>query len=280
MKLKLAVAILAAGLIAVPVFAEESTVSVSEVLSEVELPTAVSGFTDETQDGITYAVTSSTRIENGNITICLDDIGTPPEGFTWTFLSDTEDDDENIIELITETDQDGHAYVGSFRAIKDGETSIRLIHTNGTYIDQYMDFDVTAEGGAITENTGGGCTYAPLAEDFAPVLDGKFIEVDGTATIEFTLTDDNGFDVVITDGTDKYTMTAYNDALYDVLLYTNGTSPENPEVSEVPDENGRTGETGAFIIDVEDEAFTQVNILWRNDAAEGAETRTFVKAAS
>ena len=271
------IAICAASLLAAPVLAEDQVSGTASSAEETASDAVLSAIEE---DESAYAVTSSVNIENGVMTIYLDEAGAPKAGFSWTFLSDTEDDDEYIIELITETDQDGHAYVGSFRAIKDGKTAIRLIHTNGTYIDMYMDLEVTAEGGEITENPGGGCVYAATAADLAPQLEGIWTEQDGTARLEFSPSDDGGFYVNITDDTGSYTMTAYSDALYDAMLYTNGTSPERPEVSETPAPDGTTGETGAFILNVENEDSGVTEILWRNDASESGDARIFVRGSN
>ena len=118
-----------------------------------EFFTAPSG-EDFGADATEAVATSSVSLEEGTMTIRIEMAGEDKEGFFWSFDRDSEGNG-TVFDRITDSDQDGYPYVGSFRGLEDGTAVIRLIHGNGTFVDQYMTFDITVKGGKITENTGG-----------------------------------------------------------------------------------------------------------------------------
>ena len=197
--------------------------------------------------GSEYAVSSSVEIENGIMTIYLEKTGEGKDGFFWSFQGDGSTDDEYIIDRITDTDmEEGYEYVGSFRALQDGDTYIRLIHTNGVYTDMYMDFNVKARDGKITENNGGSCVYGVDAREFYEhLLKGEWKdENDESLSLTFSLTDDDGFQAVISDENGEIqNMTVYYDAMYESMIC----------------------DEGALIPDISPDDPTDAGILWRND---------------
>ena len=207
-----------------------------------------------------FAVVSTSDIEEGVMTVRLENIGTAKEGFRWEFLGDGSVDDDDMVELVSESDEEGSGYVGSFRALQDGETYIRLIHTNGTYSDMYMDFNVKAENGEITENTGGSCAYGVVPAEFLDAfLEGEWREEDSEAlSMTFSLAEDGEIQAAISDETGEILNTeVYYDAMYEIMVY----------------------DGGALIPDMRSESPEDAGILWRNDNEESSVVHRFVKTA-
>ena len=193
----------------------------------------------ETEAGAQALAVSSAKIENGVMTIYIESDETDPD---WWWAYSQEDMEDSCTELITDSTDEGYAYVGSFKAVDDCEDAvgmIRLIHTDGFCTDQYMDFEVKIEDGKITENTGGSHAMPTFAEDLAEVLEGTWAEKnEGVTMLEISLGEDNGLDMVMSDGSGKdgqtsfYTMTARFDAVKNALVYNNGTQHEDAAITD------------------------------------------------
>ena len=240
-----------------------------------------------------YIATSSVSITDGVLTVWIDGEGPELDGFGWTW-SPVVPDEPSPVELITQSTDDGHDYAGSFKALDNsGEADdvIRIVHTNGFYVDQYMDFNVKVEDSVITENTGGMHAMPVLAGDLAPFLEGTWKEEgDGGRFLEIAAAKDNGFDVTVSDGggrdgmTSFYTMTVYYDAIQEALIYQNGTA-HTAEITDseesVPDEETEGTDTGCLTFEsVKDENGEEsiTAVFWKagNVAASDEPTR-FVK---
>ncbi len=224
------------------------------------------------------------RLEDGIFTISIPDNGNKDNGFWWEAYTGDKGD-ASLVDLLTQTtDEEGYAYIGSFKAIEgngDGEDYVRLVYTNGKYVDQYDDYNLVVENGTIVENNGGMHCYPTPASDLATVLEGTWEEIQYQTTLmEISLSDDNGLNIVISDGSGKdgtasyYTMTAYYDAIKEALVYFNGTS----HTAAVTDNESDTAETeeegtesGRIIIGTSVEAEspddTVPELIWIKDAA-------------
>ena len=268
-------AILAASLMAAPVFASET---------ETE--------TEFTQGP---AISFDTEFNDGVMTIRIKSDREDPD-FYWTSYQGDKGD-ASFVELVTESDsEDGLAYAGSFRAIndedKEEEDTIRLVYTNGHYVKEYLDFNVTTKDGKITENVGGGQAFATNGSDLAPYLEGVWEEQDGNRTLEITLADDDGLEFVISDGSGRdgkttfYTMTGYYDCIEDALVYWNGTEhvaeiTDNAAETEAEAEEGDG--TGLFALDATfDDAGEELvfSILWKDDTFGNTDVNSFLRAKS
>ena len=87
-----------------------------------------------------------TELTDGVLTIRLDG-GPQKDGFYWEYYTGDKGD-ATFVELITQANDDGCAYAGSFKAIEDAgdaEDYIRLAYTNGTYVYEYTDVNVKIE---------------------------------------------------------------------------------------------------------------------------------------
>lgn len=265
---------LAAALMAVPAMASETEdMTVLSEETEMEAYTKV-----------------STEMEDGVLTIRIEE----PEGEAdpdfWWEAYNSDKGDASVVELLTQSTDDGCAYAGSFRAIDDGDDVIRLVNTNGHYVKEYMDFNVTASDGKIQELTGGSQGYETTAETLAPILEGVWEEFDGAGRfMEISAAPDGGLSFVISDGSGRdgsttiYTMTAYYDAVKEALVYWDGqeqTAAIETEISAEPAEGEEqaAGEgTGLFAIELqEDDSF---GILWKDDTFGNTDAGTFFKTA-
>ena len=108
--------------------------------------------------------------------------------------------------------------------------------------------------------------------------------------LPFELSGDGGLNAVISDGTGKdgevalTTMTVYYDALYNNMVYNNGTSVQaeitaDSDAEALTDAAAENG-TGAFIINtnnVDPETFEGMTIIWKNDVT--GEVHEFEQAA-
>ena len=208
-----------------------------------------------------YMATSSVSITDGVMTIWIDGEGPELDGFYWTWTP-VVPDEPSPVELITQSTDDGHDYAGSFKALEESgkaDDVIRIVHTNGFYVDQYMDFNVKVEDSVITENTGGMHAMPVLAEDLAPFLEGIWKEDgEGGRFLEVAPAKDNGFDVTVSGGggrdgiTSFYTMTVYYDAVQEALIYQNGTAhtaeiTDNEEAAPAGETEGT--DTGSLVFE-------------------------------
>lgn len=230
----------------------------------------------ETENETLAMAVSSVSIENGVMTIYVESEEKDPD---WWWEFSREDAEDSCIEVITDSTDEGYAYVGSFKALDDcvdAVGTIRLIHTDGFCTDQYMDFEVKVEDGKITENTGGSHTMPTFAKDLAAFLEGTWVEkAEGRTMLDISLGEDNGLDMVMSDGSGRdgktsfYTMTAHFDAVKDALVYNNGTEHEGAAItngSEEQTEADTEQGTGAGMFElVPDEEGTGIGELrWTN----------------
>ena len=247
------------------------------------------------------------ELEDGIYTIRIQATDHDDPDLYWTSW-DGDKGDASCVELLTQTDrEDGLAYAGSFRAVPgagDGEDFIRLVHTNGKYTAEYMDWNVSVKDNEIVEVTGGGQAFPTTGTDLAPVLEGTWEEEGGNLFMEISPEEDGSLAFIISDGggrdgsTEYYTMHAYYDAVKEALVYwdaeavtaeiTDGTeeapaeTPAATETEEVLSEGSgeaagadeNTG-TGVFSLEVMDE--DKYAILWRDDTFGNTETGRFVR---
>lgn len=271
---------LAAALMAVPAFAGET--------EDMEAVSNMEAVSEETEMAAGTKVT--TEMEDGVLTIRIEETEEVQDpDFWWEFYTGDKGD-ASCVELLTQSTDDGCAYAGSFRAIDDGDDVIRLIHTNGHYVREYMDFNVTASDGKIGEITGGGQGYGSTAETLAPFLEGVWEEFDGAGRfMEIALTEEGGLSFVISDGSGRdgettfYTMTAYYDAVKEALVYWDGeekTAQIETEDSAQPAEEEAQSEgegTGLFAMEVQEDG--SFGILWKDDTFGNTNVGTFFKTA-
>ena len=275
---KVLFAVLAMGLLAAPAFAAETE-------------NAASDYPTEMGDVVLLHGNTECAIENGIFTVRIGALDTDDQDLYWTSqYGDT--GDASFVELITETTmEEGLAYAGSFRATDDCgegivEDYIRLVHTNGFYADEYMEFNLLIENGKIVENTGGSQSFG-ATEDLAQQLAGVWEEKDGSRVIEISPSDDKGVNIVIStasgrDGTSVfYTMTAYFDCIQEALVYRNGTEHTaaitDGSETEAPEEVQQGEGTGIFGFVPDEENEEIANIVWRDDTFGNTETGVFVK---
>ena len=277
MKLKgtiITIALLMLGLTAVPAYAGETETEIAK-------------------DGIMNRVT--TEMTDGVMTIRIESAEEEDPAFHWESWRGDKGD-ASFVECITESDtEDGFAYVGSFRAIDDGDDTIRLVYTDGHYAREYLDFDVVTEDGKITESTGGGQAFETKGEDLAPYLEGVWEESEGgTHFLEIALADDGGLAFTVSDSSGRdgstafYTMTAYYDAILGALVYWDGTEhiaaitaeETQTEPEAVSDGDG----TGLFALEASSGEYDSpdeptIGILWKDDTF-GSDTNMFVQPES
>lgn len=267
-------AFLAASFMAMPAFANET----------------------ETEPEIRPDINVDTELTDGIMTIRIKSDRNNPDFYWESYEGDK--GDASYVELVTQSDmEDGYAYVGSFRAIPDAsdeeeEDLIRLVYTDGHYVKEYMDFNVTTKDGEILEEVGGGQAFATTGSDLAPFLEGVWEEKDGTHTMEVSLTDDDGLAFTISDGSGKdgqtayYTMTGYYDCIKDALVYWDGTE----HVAAISDGTGETENeteaeagtgTGLFALDASYDEKSEdlaITLLWKDDTFGNTEVNAFTKA--
>ena len=230
-----------------------------------------------------------TELTDGVLTIRLDG-GPQKDGFYWEYYTGDKGD-ATFVELITQANDDGCAYAGSFKAIEDAgdaEDYIRLVYTNGTYVYEYTDVNVKIENSQITEKSGGAYVYGVDYKEFADLLAGTWQEENnGTNYLEITLDETDGLDAVISNGggkdgqTSYYTMTLHFDAIKEALMYVDGkevtaeiTDGEGADTSAaaVSEEAGY----GGFVLEVDEETQTVKSIQWA-DMSGAHEPIVFVK---
>ena len=264
-----------------PMYADSESMS--------ELPGEVA---DAVNDESSIGVTSSTSLDDGIFTVSLERIGADRDGFYWE-LNTGDKGDASLFELLTQTDmEEGFAYVGSFRGLEgaDGEDTIRLVHTNGYYVDEYLDYDITVEDGQIVGNSGGSHTLPTAVADMAPVLGGVWQEEnDPNLCMELTPSEDNGFNVTVSDGSGRdgqasfYTMTMYYDCLKEAFIYRNGTTvtaeiidgTEEALTESAAQEGQDLGDSGYVYID---QTSDDICLVWDKTTSDGTETFRFVSA--
>ena len=249
---------------------------------------AVPVFADETEYVPDNTVT--TELEDGVLTIRIEESAEKEQdqGFWWESYTGDKGD-ASFVELVTQsTDEEGYAYAGSFRAIDDGEDTIRLVHTNGHYTKEYLDFDVVTENGEIKETTGGGQALETKAEDLAPILEGVWDEMDGTNVLEISEAPDGGLRFVVSNSSGRdgmatfYTMTAYYDVVEDALVYWDGTEETatieaegETETDQAETESAGEG-TGLFALELQED--DSIGIFWKDDTFGNVDVNMFVKA--
>ena len=220
---------------------------------------------------------SSVKVEDGIMTIYIDSDEKDPS-LSWQFSR--EDEENSCIESLA----------GSFRAkegCKETEGTIRLVHTDGVYTDQYMDFTVAIKDGKITESTGGSHAFPTAASELAPLLEGTWAEKnEGLTMLDISLGEKGGLEFVMSDGngqdgkTSFYTMTARYDAVKEALVYQNGTEHKDVAITDGSEEQTEANEaqgTGAGVFELipneDGTAFSEIH--WTN--SEGGAV-TFVRA--
>ena len=281
---------LAAVLTTAPFYAQETEDVLPEVLTEVS--SDVSELDTDSQSE-PQGTKINTSIENGVLTITIDDPREDNGNLYWTYYTDDKGD-ASLVELLTQSTDDGVAYAGSFRAIDDGTDTIRIARTNGTYVLEYEDFEVLCENGEIKEITGGGQAFGVDPEELIEVIGGIWNEKDGGSSVmEFTLGTDGGIDVVVSDGSGKdgvtefYTMTVYYDAIRDALFYNNGTShtaaitdgsEEDTEAAAPADDSEESADAGFGALRLESETDEEDDlIIYWDDLSSNADTVAFVR---
>ena len=193
----------------------------------------------ETEAGAFAMAVSSVSIENGVMTIYVESEEKDPD---WWWEFSREDAEDSCVEVITDSTDEGYAYVGSFKAVdgcENKEETLRMIHTDGFCTDWYMDFQVTIEDGKITTLAGGTSTPSTPASEIAKALSGTWQErSEGKTMLDISLGKNGGLDMVMSDGSGRdgkssfYTMTAYYDAVMRALVYNNGTFHEGVAITD------------------------------------------------
>lgn len=300
---------LAVSMFAVPVLAEEATeeTAVEAAAEETTEDTAVEAAAEETNEDTAVETAAEETIEaeasdaaqswevsgsmeDGIYTISIKATGVEKEGWYWENYTGDKGD-ATLFEVVTDTtEEEGYAYVGSFRAIEDeGEDYIRLAHTNGYVVDEYMDFNIRIEGGQIVEENGGSHAMPENDEDLAAYVCGNWQDANERNTfMEITLNPEGGFDGVISDGSGKdgttqiYTFHAFYDVISEAFKYndggfhaaaiTDGTEEEAPA-----EEEAGTGE-GLVAFDPASASEEDLQLIL-HDLGYADEDVTFVKAA-
>ena len=293
---------LTVSMLTVPVLAEEATedTAAPAAAEETTEDTAVEEAAEETIEAEgSDAVQSwdvSGSLEDGIYTISIKATGVEKEGWYWENYTGDKGD-ATLFEVVTDTtEEEGYAYVGSFRAIEDeGEDYIRLAHTNGYVVDEYMDFNIRIEGGQIVEENGGSQALPENDEDLAAYVCGNWQDAnEGNTFMEITLNPEGGFDGVISDGSGKdgatqiYTFHAFYDVISEAFKYndggfhkvaiTDGTEEEAAAEETSPaEEEAGTGE-GLVAFDPASASEEDLQLIL-HDLGYADEDVTFVKAA-
>ena len=286
---------LAASMLAVPVLAEEATeeTAVEATAEETTDDTAAPAASEETIEAeASDAVQSwdvSGSLEDGIYTISIKATGVEKEGWYWENYTGDKGD-ATLFEVVTDTtEEEGYAYVGSFRAIEDeGEDYIRLAHTDGYVVDEYMDFNIRIEGGQIVEEIGGSHALPENDDDLAAYVCGSWQDAnEGKTFMEISLNPEGGFDGVISDGSGKdgvtqiYTFHAFYDVISEAFKYNDGgfhaAAITDGTEEEAPAEEAGTGE-GLVAIDPSSPSEEDLQLIL-HDLGYADENVTFVKAA-
>ena len=278
---------LAASLLIVPVAAEDAAeeTAVEETAEEADAEAA-----EDTASGAEQAWDVTGDLEDGIYTISIKAAGTEKEGWWWeNYIGDK--GDATLFEVLTDTtEEEGYAYVGSFRAIEnEGEDTIRLAHTDGYVVDEYMDFNIRIEDGKIAETTGGSHALPETDEELAAVLCGTWQAAENdTVFMELSLHPEGGFSAVISDGSGRdgktaiYTFTCRYDAISEALKFKDGGFHEaaitGEEETEAPSDETPGGSEGLLAFDPASEGEENVQLILHDTEYTGGTDMTFVKA--
>ncbi len=234
---------------------------------------------------------ASGNLEDGIYTISIKATGIEKEGWHWENYTGDKGD-ATLFEVLTDTTQEeGYAYVGSFRAIEnEGTDTIRLVHTDGYVVDEYMDFDIRIEDGKIAEITGGSHALPAKDEELAEVICKTWQDAaDNNTFLSLTLNPAGGFDGMISDGSGRdgktaiYTFTAGYDIISRALKYKDGGFHETAittgeEETEAPAAESSGGAEGLIAFDPASEDEEHLQLILHDEKYTGGEDMTFVKA--
>lgn len=233
----------------------------------------------------------STNLEDGIFTVYIQSNAEEKDGYYWTLYTGDKGD-ATFYDLLTQsTEEEGYAYVGSFMAL-EGETAddyIRIVHTNGFAVDEYMDFNIRIEDGKITEHTGGSHAMPTSDEEFASFISGDWEAEDGSNVfLSLSLNPAGGFDGIVSDAggrnglIDLYKFTAEYDVISEAFIYQNGgfhtaqiTDGSEPETDEPAETAEGTG-TGLIAFDPASESPEDMKLLF-HDPAYAEEDIIFVR---
>ncbi len=208
-----------------------------------------------------------TEMHDKTYTIRIKALGSEKEGFHWENYTGDRGDASSIELLTQSTMEEGLAYAGSFRVVTDQQTPfedyIRLVYTDGTAVDEYMDFHVLIDEGEFEEITGGS-HYMPVSDDeYAKLIEGEWKEEkDGQTSLKITQNPDGGFDGVLKKaGAEEFAFHADHDCIKEAFVYK--------------DDNENLG---LVAIDPSSESEDNIRLLMHDLENAGNEDITFVKA--
>lgn len=259
------IAVLTAGMMAMPVFADGTAASDTADTSE---ETAAAEEEESEKEFLTPGRVweVDTEMEDSSFTIRIKALGREKEGYHWEYYSgDT--GGATSIELLTQSTQEKNlVYAGSFRPVTDQkypfDDSIRLVYTNGIAVEEYMDFHVRIEDGEFEKITGG-CQHQPASADYSKQIVGEWKEENGSgAGLKITQNPGGGFDGKLTNAKVKeYDFHAEFDCIKGSFVYKDN-------------EKG----LGLFAIDPASEGEDKIRLLMHDMENAGDEDLTFVKA--
>ena len=267
--------VLAAGMMIMPAGAEETE-----------------AVTESAAEEAAQVWDSSSRLEDGIFTVYIQSFADEKDGYYWTVYTGDKGD-ATFYDLVTQsTQEEGYAYVGSFMGL-EGETAddyIRIVHTNGFAVDEYMDFNIHVEDGKITEHTGGSHALPTPDQDFDPVVSGNWEAEDGSNVfLSLSLNPEGGFDGVVSGGggrdgiTELYTFTAEYDAISEAFKFRNGSfqaaqiTDGSETEAEKPAEGAEDGGTGLIAFDPASESPEDLKLIF-HDPGYTDEDIIFVRA--
>ena len=205
-------ALAACMMMTVPVFAEEETAGTAAAAEEIT-------------EGEKTVPESEVEIDGETVTIRLKATGDEKMDKGWGLYTGDKGD-ASLLELLTQSDQEeGYAYVGSFRALEDnGDDTIYIVQTDGKVVDQYQQFTFAIEDGKVKEQTGGGIAYPVNYDEVLEALAGTWNQKDGgELSMEFLPDDTKGIKATVFKGDEGYySMTLLYDAMKDTFVYDNG----------------------------------------------------------
>ena len=197
----------------------------SEISSETSEKSAASTVVKETENSDSSRQADG-DLKNGVYTIRIKSSSDDKNDYYWESYKGDKGD-ASFVELIEETNRKkGLAYEGSFRAMEDttdqgdAEDTIRIVHTDGTVVDEYMEFTVEIHDGKIIEADRGSSVLPTPDDTFSPVLCGTWQEKEkGSMTLNISQNPEGGFDLVLSEKTGrKAEETAPFTAKYDCIL--------------------------------------------------------------
>ena len=213
-KKRLLCALLAASIIAVPVCAGETDEADAAAVSA-----------EESAEEENTVPAPEVEIDGETVTIRLKATGNEEKDKGWEFYTGDRGD-ASLFELITQSDQEeGYAYVGSFKALEGGgDNTILIVQTDGKVIDQYQEFSFDVEDGKVKEQTGGGIVYPVDYDELLEALAGTWDQTDdGDLSMEFLPDDTKGIKATVFKGDEGYyTMTLLYDAVKETFVYYDG----------------------------------------------------------